>query len=236
MLDIRHDESFYFSQNSLNTFKSCPLKFKMKYMEGLRWKEDSYIYDRYKVGRDFHLIAERYFKGIDTNLEDFDVHKKWLSSLEEAVPIVNENEYLSEFELKMKKGDLRLLSKYDLIVIRPDDILEIWDWKTMNKQISRDEGERRLQTIVYLYTIGENMDYFLDKDISYENICMYYWQPEFSKEPLKIDYSCEKHRRYENILENMIDEITSYDFEKDFKKNRYISSCKYCEFSFLCNG
>ena len=34
-------KNFIYSQNSLNTFKSCPLKFKYKYIDNINWKFDS---------------------------------------------------------------------------------------------------------------------------------------------------------------------------------------------------
>ncbi|WP_236879397.1 PD-(D/E)XK nuclease family protein [Clostridioides difficile] len=31
---------FSYSQNSINTYKSCPLKFKYKYIDRINWKND----------------------------------------------------------------------------------------------------------------------------------------------------------------------------------------------------
>ncbi|MCI7205740.1 MAG: PD-(D/E)XK nuclease family protein, partial [Clostridium sp.] len=31
---------FTYSQNSLNTYKSCPFKFKYKYIDNINWKHD----------------------------------------------------------------------------------------------------------------------------------------------------------------------------------------------------
>lgn len=59
---------FVYSQNSLNTFKSCPLKFKYKYIENVNWKfegtESREYYKGLKTGSEFHLLCERYFKNI----------------------------------------------------------------------------------------------------------------------------------------------------------------------------
>ena len=44
---------FTYSQNSLNTYKSCPFKFKYKYMDNINWKYDDVesreYYDSLKV-------------------------------------------------------------------------------------------------------------------------------------------------------------------------------------------
>ena len=59
---------FLYSQNSLNTFKSCPLKFKYKYIDNINWRLDSIesrdYYEGLKSGSEFHLLCERYFKNI----------------------------------------------------------------------------------------------------------------------------------------------------------------------------
>ena len=52
---------FSYSQNSINTYKSCPLKFKYKYIDRINWKNDDVgsreYYETLKTGRDFHLIC-----------------------------------------------------------------------------------------------------------------------------------------------------------------------------------
>ena len=51
-------ENFLFSQNSINTYRSCPLKFKFKYVYKLNWKQDDEgsreYYENLKLGSDFH--------------------------------------------------------------------------------------------------------------------------------------------------------------------------------------
>ena len=59
---------FIYSQNSINTYKSCPTKFKYKYIDKINWKYDDIesreYYDSLKVGSEFHLLCERYFSNI----------------------------------------------------------------------------------------------------------------------------------------------------------------------------
>ena len=33
---------FCYSQNSINTYKSCPIKFKYKYIDNINWKYDDF--------------------------------------------------------------------------------------------------------------------------------------------------------------------------------------------------
>ncbi|AGY75064.2 PD-(D/E)XK nuclease family protein [Clostridium autoethanogenum] len=80
-MDIRKLEYFYYSQNSINAFIKCPLKFRLKYLENLSWKREGSIeenyYENIKQGLDFHLICERYFAGIPLGkLNNDDLIKK----------------------------------------------------------------------------------------------------------------------------------------------------------------
>jgi len=36
--DLRFFNYFLFTQQSISTFEKCPLKFKKRYLEGLKWK------------------------------------------------------------------------------------------------------------------------------------------------------------------------------------------------------
>ena len=41
MKDLRFVHYFLFTQHSLSTFEKCPLKFKKRYLENLKW--DNYL-------------------------------------------------------------------------------------------------------------------------------------------------------------------------------------------------
>ena len=52
-------KNFLYSQNSINTYKSCPLKFKYKYIDKVNWKQDDDnsrdYYENLKLGKVFSL-------------------------------------------------------------------------------------------------------------------------------------------------------------------------------------
>ncbi|EPZ55835.1 PD-(D/E)XK nuclease superfamily protein [[Clostridium] sordellii ATCC 9714] len=74
-----------------------------------------------------------------------------------------------------------------------------------------------------------------DLDISYENISINYYQPEFYNEAITIRYSEEKHNKIEKQLYEYVNKIknTNFDYEKNLKN---INHCKFCEFNKLCNN
>ena len=76
---------FTYSQNSLNTYKSCPFKFKYKYIDNINWKYDDVdsreYYDSLKLGREFHLLCERYFSQIPLGNCQNKEFNKWINKI-----------------------------------------------------------------------------------------------------------------------------------------------------------
>ena len=72
-MNLRDKKYFYFTQNSLNTFKTCPFRFKKKYIDNVKWQQDEsdLVTEKIEFGLDFHKIAERYFKNIPIYEESF---------------------------------------------------------------------------------------------------------------------------------------------------------------------
>ncbi|KKX99921.1 hypothetical protein VN21_17015 [Paraclostridium benzoelyticum] len=233
-------ENFLFSQNSINTYRSCPLKFKFKYVDKLNWKQDDEgsrdYYENLKLGSDFHLICERYFSNIPTgieflNNEEFNI---WLEKIKRLIPIKDDKLYLPEYEVRYSLNNFKIQAKFDLVVVDKDSI-SIWDWKTENRKIEYKDVENRVQTLVYLFLASETIGKIYNLDIDYENIKLSYYQPEYYNEPITITYSNEKHNINKKQLENYIVNIlnTNYNEEKNIKN---IKHCKFCEFNKLCNN
>lgn len=233
-------ENFLFSQNSINTYRSCPLKFKFKYVDKLNWKQDDEgsrdYYENLKLGSDFHLICERYFSNIPTgieflNNEEFNI---WLEKIKRLIPIKDDKLYLPEYEVRYSLNNFKIQAKFDLVVLDKDSI-SIWDWKTENRKIEYKDVENRIQTLVYLFLASETIGKIYNLDIDYENIKLSYYQPEYYNEPITITYSNEKHNINKKQLENYIVNIlnTNYNEEKNIKN---IKHCKFCEFNKLCNN
>ncbi|WP_010251760.1 PD-(D/E)XK nuclease family protein [Acetivibrio cellulolyticus] len=247
MSDLRFAEYFLFTQQSLATFDRCPLKFKKRYLENLKWDNfpDEEIKKRLEMGNDFHLLAYRYFLGVETGLsektEGFEELNSWMKSLESKFQKKETRKYLPEYKLRMAKGPLRLEANFDLLIVDGDK-LEIWDWKTHGKENKPDRKgskgnkyKKSLQSMVYLFVLKEQCEKITGKQVRAENISMFYWQPEPPEVLTDIRYSDEMHNTYREILQNKINGILEYDFSK-FEKSLYEKNCKYCEFNWFCNN
>jgi len=247
MNDLRFVEYFLFTQQSLATFDRCPLKFKKRYLENLKWDNfpSEEIRKSLELGNNFHLLAHRYFLGIDTGLnektEGFESLSKWLKSLENNFKKKDNLKYLPEYKLRMSKGIFRLEANFDLLIVDEDKI-EIWDWKTQSKDSTRqqrrvkaDKYRKSLQTMVYLFVLKEQSERVAGKQVKSENIRMCYWQPDPPEVLMDIRYSDELHNTYREILQSKIQGILQYDFST-FEKAMYEKNCKYCEFNWFCNN
>ena len=233
-------DNFLYSQNSINTYKNCPLKFKFKYIDKLNWKQDDEdsreYYENLKLGTDFHLICERYFSNIPTGIEyaDNKEFNIWMDKIKRLVPIKENKTYLPEYEVRYRLGDINIQAKYDLIVLDENNI-SIWDWKTENRKLEYKSVENRIQTLVYLFLCGEVVNKIHNLNLGYENISINYYQPEYYNEPITIRYSEERHNKIKKQIEAYIDNIrnTNYDDECSIKNTKH---CKFCEFNKLCNN
>lgn len=232
-------KNFIFSQNSINTYKSCPLKFKYKYIDKINWRKDDIgsreYYESLQVGSEFHLICERYFSNIPLGINEETNPKfiKWIEKIKKLLPMTLEDEsiYLPEYEIRYNLNGYIITAKYDLIVIKNNKI-EIWDWKTENRKVDYKNAQNRIQTIVYMYLAKEVIPNLYNIDMKFEDLAMKYYQPEFEDEPISILYSEEIHNSYKDRINQyikMIKDVKSYNIKNE-------NHCKFCEFNKLCNG
>jgi len=244
--DLRHADYFLYTQFSLATFERCPLKFKKRYLENLKWESipDKEAGEKIKRGMDFHLLASRYFMGIDDGVEmaGRNAHElmAWMKNLKDSFPVNSENKYLPEYKIRMSQGVLKLEANIDLVVIKPYKV-EIWDWKTHGQNqksmsnVYKNMLINSLQTMVYLFVAGEQIERIAGGNYKRSDISIYYWQPDPPGIICSIDYSDELHEQYREELVKKIQEIQNYDYA-DFDKELYKEHCRYCEFNWFCNN
>ena len=232
--------NFIYSQNSINTYKSCPLKFKYKYIDKINWRQDDIgsreYYESLVVGSEFHLLCERYFSKIPLGINENTNPKfiKWIDKIRKLLPMCSESRhmiYLPEYEIRYSIDGNVITAKYDLIIIK-DNAIEIWDWKTENKKVDYKNAQNRIQTIVYMLLAKEVIPKLYNIDVDFKNISMKYYQPEFEDEPITISYSEEIHNSYKNRIIDYINRIK----ESKYLTSKNTNHCKYCEFNKLCNG
>lgn len=226
---------FCYSQNSINTYKSCPLKFKFKYIDKINWKYDDIesrdYYESLRLGRDFHLLCERYFNNIPLGYIESEKFSKWIEKIKKLVPIEKDYIYLPEYELRLNINGYKVQVKYDLLVLGNDSI-EIYDWKTESRKIDYKNVENRMQTILYMFLAKEVILKLENKNIDTNNIKMKYYQPEFDNEAITIVYSDDKHIKNKNKIINYLIMMQEDNYEEHKNKKH----CQYCEFNKLCNN
>ena len=231
---------FIYSQNSINTYRSCPLKFKYKYIDKINWRQDDIgsreYYESLVVGSEFHLLCERYFSNIPLGINENTNPKfiKWIEKIKKLLPMCSESRhmmYLPEYEIRYSIDGNVITAKYDLIIIK-DNSIEIWDWKTENKKVDYKNAQNRIQTIVYMLLAKEVIPKLYNIDVDFKNISMKYYQPEFEDEPITISYTEEIHNSYKKRIIDYINMIK----ESKYLTSKNTNHCRYCEFNKLCNG
>lgn len=235
-------EGFLFTQQSLSTFASCPLKFRKRYIENLKWNSypDEDVKKRLDMGNDFHLIANRYFLGINDEWIEDEELSRWVQNLKHSFPIIEDYVYLPEYKIRMSDSIIRLEANYDLIIVKNEEI-EVWDWKTHYSKPGQDKAKRRaslhnkLQTIVYMFVLKEQLKLISKKEFECHKISMNYWQPDPPETIEKIVYSDEKHRLFKEEIESRIQRIYDYNY-MEFDKENFTEHCKICEFNWFCNN
>jgi hypothetical protein len=212
--------NFNYSQNSINTYKSCPVKFKYKYIDKINWMKDDIesrgYYDSLKTGLDFHLLCERHFNSIPVGMDmisDDDRNKftKWIERVKRDISIEQNKKYLTEYEIALNLNGNKIQAMYDLIVVGEDSI-EIWDWKTEARKINYKNVESRVQTMVYMFLAKEVIPKLFGIEVDFENVKMTYYQPGFEDTKISILYDKEKHKTFKNYIVKYVDMIKKTDF------------------------
>ncbi|MEI6857731.1 PD-(D/E)XK nuclease family protein [Psychrilyobacter sp.] len=222
-------ENFYYSQSSLDTFKRCPKMYEYIYIDGVSGKGgDPQLKKNIDMGTNFHILAERYFNGIkDYFYVKNDQLLEWMTVLEEKYP--EDMDFRSEFEIRQNKDEIRLMAKYDLIVIEGDKI-KIVDFKTNKNSYKADVVDGDIQTKVYMYLLGENLKRVFP-NIKIGNISMEYFQLNYPGNKICIEYNRKKHEENRKILKELIGEIKKNIF---FSASKNEEICIKCGFESFC--
>jgi CRISPR/Cas system-associated exonuclease Cas4 (RecB family) len=224
-------ESFYYSQNSLGIFERCPKMFEYIYKDRISGRViDIELKRSIEKGINFHILAERYFLGMK---DYFYINDKqlleWMAVLEKKYS--KDIDCRSEFEIKQDKDGMRLMAKYDLIVIEEGKV-KIVDFKTNKNLYKIEVMEENIQTKVYMYLLGENLKRIFP-EIKIENISMEYLQLNYPENKIFIEYNEKKHEINKKKLKELIGKIKK---NKNFFSVIKNETCVKCGFESFCKN
>jgi hypothetical protein len=225
------DNSFFYSQLALSIYQSCQLRFRKRYLDGLYWPRP--LTEQVELGRDFHLVSNRYFAGGQPEHFGGDLGT-WLEALYRFRPFSPDSIFLPEQELRLRDGALRLIARYDLVMLSPGRVV-IYDWKTDQRRLSGRSCERSLQTLVYRYLMVRAGNGYWNRRVTPAGVTMVYWNPRYPDDPFTLQYDDQRYRHDEEWLKEMITTIESQPPDS-FLATGDEKICQTCEYSPICRG
>lgn len=213
-----------YSPNMLKTFKSCPLKYKFKYIDRISLPQKASFFEK---GKKVHALANYYLKGDDIS--------KFEPTLNENEKIawnnLKSNEFFSykyvnsEYNLSCKIGDYWIGGRLDAIVKKHKNESEtyyILDYKTGSIP---QKPEYDYQTMVYLLCLSsapfitpQDQIKFVYIDLKNNQNCV-------------IDFTQEKKVEYEKAITTICSNIENIQIPEDIEHQKM---CDFCEYKKIC--
>lgn len=213
-----------YSPNMLKTFKSCPLKYKFKYIDRISLPQKASFFEK---GKKVHALANYYLKGDDIS--------KFEPTLNENEKIawnnLKSNEFFSykyvnsEYNLSCKIGDYWIGGRLDAIVKKHKNESEtyyILDYKTgsIPKNPAYD-----YQTMVYLLCLSSALFITPQDEIKFVYIDLK------NNQNCVIDFTQEKKVEYEKAITTICSNIENIQIPEDIEHQKM---CDFCEYKKIC--
>jgi len=237
-------EERYLSANAIRTYISCPLRFRYRYVDNLYWSRtwgsDPNERQALEQGQNFHLLARRYYAGVDPGLVTDAVEPgllaEWLVKLEQFLPRTFDRQFYPELELRLTQPALRLVAKFDLLVVEPDGKATIYDWKTERRIPRRSYLLKSPQTLVYRYMLcAAGGAYSPEGRFRPQDVSMVYWNPQYPDQWHRLKYTEAQFQKDDAYLRSLVASILRTPRE-GFVATSEEQVCRFCEFRMLCHG
>lgn len=213
-----------YSPNMLKTFKSCPLKYKFKYIDRISLPQKASFFEK---GKKVHALANYYLKGDDIS--------KFEPTLNENEKIawnnLKSNEFFSykyvnsEYNLSCKIGDYWIGGRLDAIVKKHKNEFEtyyILDYKTGSIP---KKPEYDYQTMVYLLCLSSAPFITPQDEIKFVYIDLK------NNQNCVIDFTQEKKVEYEKAITTICSNIENIQIPEDIEHQKM---CDFCEYKKIC--
>lgn len=213
-----------YSPNMLKTFKSCPLKYKFKYIDRISLPQKASFFEK---GKKVHALANYYLKGDDIS--------KFEPTLNENEKIawnnLKSNEFFSykyvnsEYNLSCKIGDYWIGGRLDAIVKKHKNESEtyyILDYKTGSIP---QKPEYDYQTMVYLLCLSSAPFITPQDEIKFVYIDLK------NNQNCVIDFTQEKKVEYEKAITTICSNIENIQIPENIEHQKM---CDFCEYKKIC--
>jgi hypothetical protein len=240
---------FQFSQASLQDFNDCRRRFLLRHIQRLSWPaletEPALEQERFlQQGAAFHRLAQQLLLGIpasrlESMIHDADLQGWWNHFLQIAPGLKDSAEagwrLYPEISLSIPLRETRLVAKFDLLVVTPENKMLIYDWKTSRKKPRRQWLEKRLQTRVYPYVLGSGgASLNQGQPVQPGQVEMVYWFASHPGQEERFVYDTNTRQADEAYLTGLMDTISALK-EDDFHLTMDEKRCAFCAYRSLCN-
>ncbi|MGC8874778.1 MAG: PD-(D/E)XK nuclease family protein [Chloroflexia bacterium] len=227
---------FLFTQTALRTYRECPYRFRLRYLEEIPWPAvpaGQGAEQAVELGRRFHELARQHYLGLDPSDQAHSAGEpllSWWQALQRRPPdLAHCTRCYPEAALSVPMGTFRLSARYDLLALGEDEA-RIVDWKTGDLPTEATLAED-LQTRVYLYVLAEGgAAYHEGRPFLPERLSLIYWHPQAS---VRIDYDTRRHTENWAFLEGLIAEIARCPAET-MLPTEDLRACAHCGYASLC--
>ena len=233
---------FIFSQSSLQDYNDCPRRFQLRYIDHLAWPavetEPTQEYEKHQQeGSLFHRMVQQHIIGIPAEklsaLANSENLNRWWDAYQRHAPNFDGYALYPEYTLSAPLGKHRIVAKYDLIAIKPGEKAIIYDWKTYRKRPKNEYLATRWQTRLYSALLGRAGSHLNGgKPLVPERIEMVYWFSNFPDNPAKFAYNVSKSERDWDVIEKIVNEISS---TSEFEMSEDEHPCKFCAYRSYCD-
>jgi len=242
MASLSLPSGFAFSQSSLQDYSDCPRRFQLRYIDQMQWPaiETEPVLEnerRQLEGQLFHRMVQQQLIGLPAEklarmANTTDLSRWWGNYLGYNFELSGYAQH-TELTLAAPVGTYRLLAKYDLIAVKAEERVFIYDWKTYHKRPRDEWMAARLQTRVYRALLVQAGAYLNGGNpFPPEQIEMIYWYADYPTEPARFPYNAAQHKRGWDALIDLTNEIGNH---RHFPLTEDEKKCVYCPFRSYCN-
>ena len=251
-------DDFQFSQSNLQDFVDCHRRFQLRYIQQLAWPaietEPVQEHEReLQRGSQFHHMIHQHLLGVPEErltamAQDEDLLHWWQSYLAHTKDLTgcgagpgnnapsSSPRCYPEASVSAPLNGYRLVAKYDLLIVHPDNQARILDWKTSRQPPSsrrRRALEMRMQTRLYPYLLSRvGAQFILGHPIPSDQIEMTYWFANFPEHGEHFPYNATRFAEDEHYLVGLIEQIKRLSGE--FPKTADELRCRFCVYRSLC--